>query len=56
MTAFTWNGSFPSSPSTNDTLVMNDITYTRTSLGTWEVTADETPVAIQAFLDASKAQ
>jgi hypothetical protein len=38
MTAFTWNGSFPASPSTGDTLVMNDITYTRTSLGTWEVT------------------
>jgi len=38
MTAFIWNGSFPSSPSTGDTLVMNDITYTRTSLGTWEVT------------------
>ena len=38
MTEFIWNGSFPSSPSTGDTLVMNDITYTRTSLGTWEVT------------------
>ena len=38
MTAYTYSGSFPSSPQTNDTLVINDVEYTYTSKGSWAVT------------------
>lgn len=37
MATYTYSGSFPSSPSTGDTLLMNGVTYEYTSKGTWDV-------------------
>jgi len=42
MTAYTYSGSFPGSPQTNDTLLMNGVLYTYTSKGSWEVTSGVT--------------
>jgi len=38
MTAYTYSGSFPGSPQTNDTLVINSVSYTYSSKGAWVVT------------------
>ena len=39
MATYTYSGSFPSSPSTGETLAMNGMEYTYTAQGAWEVTA-----------------
>ena len=38
MTAYTWNGSFPSSPSTGDTLLINGTRHEYTAKGSWRKT------------------
>ncbi len=50
MAEYTFAGSFPASPSTGDTLLMNGVTYIYSSNGMWQV---ETPITFESSLSVT---
>ncbi len=50
MAEYTFAGSFPASPSTGDTLLMNGVTYIYSSNGMWQV---QTPITFETNLEVA---